>query len=96
MHTLRLTLIGLILSSLFIFVATQLNRRKNKEPIDGGRIFIWFWLAVSLINFYIGVFVAHYSVATEIGVHLVIFGLPAGVAWYLSRRFRAKAKPAGE
>jgi hypothetical protein len=88
MHTLRLTLVGLILLSVFVYVATAINRRKNRRDVNGPRIFIWLWLVVSIVNFYRGVFVANYSVATEVAVHLVVFGLPAGVAWYLSRSSR--------
>lgn len=90
MHTLRLTMIGLVLLSVFVFVAAQINQRKNKRAVDGARFFIWLWLAVSVINFCVGVFVANYSVATELAVHVIVFGLPAGVAWYLSRRLRSK------
>ena len=89
MHTLRLTLIGLILLSVFVFVAAQINRRSNRRGVDRARIFIWVWLVVAAINFCLGVFVANYSVATELAVHVVVFGLPAGVGWYLSRRWRA-------
>jgi hypothetical protein len=92
MHTLRITLIGLILLSLFVFVAAQINQRTTRAPVDGARMFIWVWLAASLVNFSVGVFVAGYSVLTEIAVHVVVFGVPAAVAWFLSRRFRAKAK----
>jgi hypothetical protein len=90
MHTLRLTLIGLVLLSVFVYVAAQINQRKANRAVDGARLFIWLWLAVSVVNFCVGVFVANYSVATESAVHIVVFGLPAGVAWYLSRRFRRK------
>ena len=90
MHTLTVTSIGIVLLSAFIFVASSINKRKNKRAIDGAWIFIWFWLAVSIVNFCVGVFVADYPVATELGVHIVVFGLPAGVAWYLSRKFRSK------
>ena len=89
MHTLRLTLTGLILLSVFVFVAAQINQRKGRTAVDGAWIFIWVWLVVSTLNFFVGVFVAGYSVAMEVGVHVVVFGLPAGVAWYLSRRRRA-------
>ena len=89
MHTLRLTLIGLILLSVFVFVTAQINQRNNRRDVDGARIFIWVWLVVSTINFCVGVFVANYSVAIEVAVHVVVFGLPAGVAWYLSRRWCA-------
>jgi len=91
MHTVRLTMIGLVLLSVFVFVAAQINQRKNKRAVDGARFFIWLWLAVSVINFCVGVFVANYSVATELAVHVIVFGQPAIVAWYLSRRLRSKA-----
>jgi len=78
------------LLSVFVFVAAQINQRKNQRSVDGARIFIWLWLAVAAINFCGGVFIAGYSVTTEIAVHVVVFGLPAGVAWYLSGKFRSK------
>jgi hypothetical protein len=90
MHMLTVTLIGLLLVLAFVLVARSINKRKNRQAVDGARIFIWFWLAVSMVDFCVGVFVANYPVATEIGVHIVVFGLPAGVAWYLSRKFRSK------
>jgi FtsH-binding integral membrane protein len=95
MHTLRITLIGLILLSLFIFVAAQINQRKNRPAVDGAYLFLWVWLVVSVVNFCVGVFIAHYSVLTELGVHVVVFGLPAGVAWFMSRKFRSRAAQAG-
>jgi hypothetical protein len=89
MHTLRLTLIGLILLSVFVFVTAQINQRNNRRAVNGAWIFIWAWLVVSTLNFFVGVLVAGYSVVTEVAVHVVVFGLPAGVAWYLSRKRRA-------
>jgi FtsH-binding integral membrane protein len=91
MHTLRITLIGLILLSLFVFVAAQINRRKNRQDVNGGRLFILVWLVVSIANFSVGVFIAGYSVLTELGVHVVVFGLPAAVAWFMSRKFCSKS-----
>jgi len=96
MHTLRITLIGLILLSLFVFVAAQINRRKNRPAVDGAYLFIWVWLVASITNFCVGVCIVGYSVLTELGVHVVVFDLSAGVAWFLSRKFRvenAKGQP---
>lgn len=90
MHTLRITVIGLVLLSLFVFVASQINQRKTRPHVDGAYLFIWVWLAASIANFFVGVFVAGYSVLTEFAVHAVVFGVPAGVGWFLSRRFRSK------
>jgi FtsH-binding integral membrane protein len=83
-------MIGLVLLSVLVFVAAQINQRKNQKNLDGARIFIWVWLIVSAINFCVGVFVAGYSIVTEIVVHIIVFGVPAGTAWYLSRRFRSQ------
>lgn len=91
MHTLRLTMIGLVLLSVFVFVAAQISQRKGKA-VDGARMFIWVWLAVAAFNFVVGVVVAGYSIAIEILVHLVVFGVPAATAWYLSRRFQRSAR----
>ena len=88
MHTLRITLIGLILLSLFIFVAAQINQRKNRPAVDGAYLFIWVWLVVSIANFFVGVFIAQYSVLTELAVHVIVFGVPAGAACFISRKFR--------
>jgi hypothetical protein len=90
MHTLRITLIGLILLSLFVFIAAQINQGKNRPPVDGAYLFIWVWLVVSIANFCVGIFIAGYSVLTELGVHVIVFGVPAGVASFLSRKFRSK------
>ena len=88
MHTLTITLIGLIALSLFVFVAAQINQRKTRSPVDGARLFIWVWLTASIVNFSVDVFVAGYSVLTELAVHVIVFGVPAGATWFLSRRFR--------
>jgi ABC-type iron transport system FetAB permease component len=83
-------MIGLVLLSVFVFVAAQVNARKGSKTVDGAFWFLWVWLVVSVLNFCVGVLLANYSVLTEIAVHVIVFGLPAGVAWYLSRRLRAK------
>jgi hypothetical protein len=83
-------MIGLVLLSVFVFVAAQVNARKGRKTVDGALWFLSVWLVVSVLNFCVGVFVAGYSVLTEIAVHVVVFGLPAGVAWYLSRRLASK------
>lgn len=90
MHTLAVVLAGLISLFIFIFVTSLINKRRNLHSVDGARIFIWFWLAASAVNFYIGVFVVHYSFTTELVVHIIVFGLPAGLAWHLSRKFRSR------
>jgi hypothetical protein len=78
MHMLTMTVSGLVLLAVFFFGGRLLNRRGN--AVNGSWIFIWVWLAVSVVNGGIGVIVAGYSIATELAVHIVIFGVPAVIA----------------
>lgn len=90
MHTLRMTVIGLILLAVFVFGAWVVNRSQNTR-IDGAWIFIWIWLAASIINMLTGMFVAGIPFLTELLVLLVVFGIPAAAAWFISQRSRAPA-----
>ena len=90
MHTLRMTVIGFLLLGLFVLGARALNRAQTRR-IDGAWIFIWVWLVVAFINLLVGVLAAGVPLWTEILVLLVVFGIPAGAAWYLSRWFRGRA-----
>ena len=86
MHTLRMTLIGFVVLALFVLGAWMLNRSQGKR-IDGAWIFIWVWLAAAIVNLLVGVFAAGIPLLVEIPVLAVVFGLPALVAWYLSRTY---------
>ncbi len=83
MHMLMMTTIGLLMLAGVMIGAKTLNRGAPPRTIDGPRIFLWIWLVVSAGNFLTGVFVAGYSVMSELGVHVIVFGVPAGLAWYL-------------
>jgi hypothetical protein len=56
---------------------------------DGPYLFIWVWLAASLANGAVGVLYAGIPIVNEIAAFVPIFGIPAGAAWYLSRRMKA-------
>ena len=88
MHTLRMTIIGLVLLGLFVLAARLWNRSQGRHT-DGAWIFIWIWLAIALANLLVGVYVAGIPLLTELLVLVVVFGVPAAAAWYLSRRHRA-------
>jgi hypothetical protein len=53
------------------------------------KLFIPVWLVVALVNMWIGVTRAGYSVAAELPILLVVFAVPAGVAlvvvWQVAR-----------
>lgn len=86
MHTLRMTIIGLLLLGLFVLAAHLWNRSRDRHA-DGARLFIWVWLIVAIANLLVGVLVAGIPLLTEILVLLVVFGVPAAAAWFLSQRF---------
>lgn len=87
MHTLRMVVGGLAALGVFILAAKLLGR----SAADGARTFILPWLAASVINMLIGVYWASVPLSTEIPVLLVVFGVPAAIAWYLSRWLRNRA-----
>ncbi len=63
----------------------------GRRAADGARIFILPWLAAAIINMVIGVYWAGVPLSTELPVLVVVFGVPAGIAWYLARWLRARA-----
>jgi hypothetical protein len=82
MHTAILLAAGLGALALFVAGARALGR----PAADGARYFILPWLAVALVNFYVGTFHVGVAVSVELAVLAVVFGVPAGVAWFLWRR----------
>lgn len=57
-----------------------------RDAARATRLFLWFWLAVSVGNLFVGVLYAGYGWAEEAGIGLIIFGVPAAIA-VLTRRF---------
>jgi hypothetical protein len=83
MHTLMLVVGGVVALGIFVLAAVLLGR----TVADGARIFVWPWLAVSLINMFLGVYWANIPYSAEIPILVVVFGVPAAVAWLVARRF---------
>ena len=77
---------GLLLFGIFALVARFAGGAQT-IPM-AAKIFIPVWLAAALINLWIGVARAGYSVAEELPIFLLIFAVPAVVAaftwWKLS------------
>jgi hypothetical protein len=90
MRTLLMTVIGLALAVAFDAVLEMLRRRGKSRGADGARVFISIWLAITVVDFWVGVEEGH-AVSFELGVHALIFIVPAAAAWYLSRKRRAPA-----
>ena len=86
MHILMMVVGGLVALGVFILAAVLLGR----TLADGARVFIFPWLVAALVNMGVGVYWANIPVSVEIPVLLVVFGVPAGVAWLLARRYRVR------
>jgi hypothetical protein len=82
MHTLIMVGGGLVALGVFVLVATLFKR----SPADGARLFIVPWLAASLYNLYLGMSRAGIPFSVELPVLVVVFGVPAAVAWLVMRR----------
>jgi hypothetical protein len=83
MHTLMLVVGGLVALGIFILAAVLLKQ----GVAAGARIFIWPWLAASLVNMTVGVYWANFPYSIEVPVLIVVFGVPAAAAWFIARRF---------
>ena len=83
MHMLIAVVAGLVALALFYFGARLLGR----SGADGAFVFIWVWLAASLLNAAVGVFRAGIPVINEIGAFILIFGIPAAAAWFLATKY---------
>ncbi len=88
MRTLLMMVVGVALAVAFDVVAAWLNKRGAGRALDGARLFIWTWLGIMIVDFYIGVSEGN-TVLLELGVHALLFAVPAGAAWLLLRRRRA-------
>jgi peptidoglycan/LPS O-acetylase OafA/YrhL len=83
MHTIIVTLAG------FVLLGVLLGLTKPRDA--GARRFIPVWLVLCVIHLGYGVLVAGYGLGEELGVHAVVFGLPAAVALVLSKTLKPKA-----
>ncbi len=83
MHTLMLVVGGLVALGIFLLAAVLLGRR----IADGARVFVWPWLAASVVNMLIGMYWANIPFSVELPVLIVVFGVPAAVAWLVAKRF---------
>lgn len=83
MHTLRVIAGGLVL--LAIFVAAGRYLLGTPTPARPALWFIPVWLLISVVNLWIGVSSAGYTVMQELPILVVVFGVPAvaaGIVWW--------------
>jgi hypothetical protein len=83
MRTAIIIAIGFVLLAVCV-LAPRLAGRPEWSA-TGAKLFIALWLAAALVNMWIGVSRAGYSVTEELPIFLLIFALPAaaaGFAWW--------------
>jgi hypothetical protein len=86
MRTLIIILGGLVLLGLALTVARWIGSGPG-SLVTAAKVFLPIWLAVALVNMWIGVAQAGYSVAEELPIMLLIFAVPAAVAGFVWWRF---------
>ena len=90
MHIVMVVIFGLVSLGVFVVAARLVGR----DVADGAHVFLWVWLAASIVNGAVGVFHAGISPVNEIAAFVPIFGIPAAAAWFLARRLKSPADAA--
>jgi hypothetical protein len=90
LHIVMTVVFGLVALAVFVGGAALLNR--NGWAVDGAYAFIWVWLVAALLNGAVGTLHVGIPLINELAAFVLIFGIPAGAAWYLSRRFRSASR----
>ncbi len=76
---------GVVLLGLFALVGWLASGPQSTTT--AAKLFIPIWLVVALINMWLGVSRAEYSVVEELPIFLVIFAIPAAAATFIWWRF---------
>lgn len=88
MHMLLVIFAGAVLLGVFLLLG-KLWGGDLTGTAAGAKLFVPAWLIVALINMWVGVTKAGYTVAEELPILLVVFAVPAVlatlVAWHLTR-----------
>lgn len=85
MHTLMVIGGGLLLLAVFLVLGRVLGGGNGALP-QAALYFVFAWFVAAGINMYVGVAKAGYSVADELPMFLIVFGVPAASALILRWR----------
>lgn len=89
MHTIKVIGLGFALLGLLLFLAPRLAASAGRPIPFAVKLFLPLWLIGAMINLWIGVTRAGYTVMEEAPIFLVVFGVPAIAAllilWLTSR-----------
>ena len=84
MHTIRIITGGLVLLAVFIAAG-----RYAFGALSAAKPALWFipvWLLASVVNLWVGVSTAGYTVMQEAPILVIVFGVPAaaaGIVWWM-------------
>ena len=84
MHTIMMVTGGLVLLLVAFVLSRWLGGRSAAAA--AAKYFIPIWLVIALINIWIGVSRAGYTIAQETPILLIVFAVPAGVAAFIWRK----------
>ncbi|HXM81189.1 MAG TPA: hypothetical protein VN929_04595 [Burkholderiales bacterium] len=87
MRTLIIICGGFVLLGLCLVAGRLFGRPGTETMLLGAQAFIPIWLVLALLNMWMGVARAGYSVAEELPIFLLIFALPAAAAAFVWWKF---------
>lgn len=92
MHTIIVTAAGLVLLGLFLILSRFWAADPGVRAV-AAKAFIPVWLSLTLVNLWIGVSYAGYTVAQELPILLITFGIPAAAAFAVIRLTGGRRSP---
>jgi hypothetical protein len=87
MRTIIIILGGLLLLGVCLLGGRLISGSGAVTMVTAAKIFIPVWLVAALLNMWVGVSRAGYSVAEELPIFLLIFAIPAVVASWIWWKF---------
>lgn len=87
MRTALIILSGLLAWAICVLLARRLGKPGGTAVAEATLAFVTVWFLVAATNMWIGMTRAGYTLAEELPVFLIIFGIPAAVATIVKRRF---------
>jgi hypothetical protein len=85
MHTVIVLIIGFALLAACVFVGRFLGGPESGA--DATLVFLPLWFVGAVVNMYIGVAQAGYPLFEEVGMFVIVFGLPAAAALVLRHKW---------
>lgn len=91
MHTIVVTVAGFVLLGMFLLLSRFWAPDPGVMAVTA-KAFIPVWLALTLVNLWIGVLYAGYTVLQELPILAITFGLPAAAAALIIMRSNGRKR----